>query len=294
MLVNAGLSDSTDESGNFTITGPLSVLSRARGVEQGGAFLSSGALYVPMSGAEDLTVTVFGPKGNTLAAKGIRSETSGIYRLDLRGILDHPMASGHAFVRARTGTVETTHRIAVVSGHAAEIRTSLAGPAGAPSPLGKRSAVDELLVKKTGFLRKRVPVDSYTESVSEPIALTAPDGDAAHTMRIIYPNGGESFRVGDTVVVEVDADPAKGWRAVLELSWDGGMNWVTIIEEHFATPATVPFAVPDSVQWITEEGGRVVVKNVSPVSDQCMVKAYEYENYDITDVSDGMFTIGDE
>jgi hypothetical protein len=109
---------------------------------------------------------------------------------------------------------------------------------------------------------------------------------------VIYPNGGETFAVGETVTV-VTASSAAGSVTALRIKIERSeyplpglneqFNPVVDPEHSFVIPATFTERV-----W-TDTG--VVTLTVSSVSDECLIQLFNYSMPEEYDESDGFFSI---
>jgi len=94
---------------------------------------------------------------------------------------------------------------------------------------------------------------------------------------IISPKANETYRVGDTIVVEWKVDDDNiSQGIVVEFSLTGA-KWIQISRGE-ALPNTTT-----KIEWIIEDSiryydyGKDGWANISPVSDSCRIKVYEYD-----------------
>lgn len=134
--------------------------------------------------------------------------------------------------------------------------------------------------------KSSVVIDHCNEDTSEKPLPYNPDTDFFNPhYKIKYPNGGEIFKVGDKVTVEV-ASSREG-NAILNISYDNGLNWVQVpgltrsINPLYDTKIT--FTIPDSVTI-----GR---KKISTNSETCYLQLMDYGNSNFNDISDSPFSI---
>jgi hypothetical protein len=114
--------------------------------------------------------------------------------------------------------------------------------------------------------------ECVTSDLSDPI-----------TMEVRHPNGGETFRIGQTITMGFCSDDALRCRFIEtapDISVDGGMTWhqLDITPDYICT-----WAIPATITG--EEG------TVSLLSDQCMIRLMCYDEFDNYDISDGTFSI---
>lgn len=104
--------------------------------------------------------------------------------------------------------------------------------------------------------------------------------------KIIYPNGGETFVVGQQCTVKVTA--LRNGNAMLNITFNNGLNWDLLPGlNHSINPAfdtLIVFTIPDSVSI-----GRG--RKISTVSDNCWIQLLDYGNPNFEDMSDGPFSI---
>ncbi|NLE02871.1 MAG: hypothetical protein GX640_23635 [Fibrobacter sp.] len=103
--------------------------------------------------------------------------------------------------------------------------------------------------------------------------------------KVIKPNGGEVFTVGEQCTVWISA--AKEANANINISYDRGISWNQLPGlDHSVNPmrdSLIIFTIPDSVF-----DGEMMV---STVSNQCLIQIFDYGNSSYRDKSDSTFSI---
>ncbi|NLL13319.1 MAG: hypothetical protein GX267_07940 [Fibrobacter sp.] len=104
--------------------------------------------------------------------------------------------------------------------------------------------------------------------------------------KILYPNGGEAFVVGQQCTVKVTT--IRSGNAMLNITFNDGLNWSLLPGlDRSINPAIdtqIVFTIPDSVSV-----GRG--KKISTVSDNCWIEILDYGNSNFKDLTDGPFSI---
>jgi hypothetical protein len=115
---------------------------------------------------------------------------------------------------------------------------------------------------------------------------TAPPADANAKITLTGPKGGQSFKVGDSLVVTwtYKADDPDAVNAVdPQISLDGGMNWAFLRREGSIPPASVLWG---RFAWkITPTVALVSGASVSSVSNNVLVRVEQYSTHDETKIS---------
>lgn len=127
---------------------------------------------------------------------------------------------------------------------------------------------------------------SIGEALCDPIDTT----DEIH-FRVIYPNGGEMLRVGDTVDIRVcseDPDLHLLGEAAVELSVDGGINWLAVTGTVSLDESVLTHVIPETYLGYDENNNEI---SVDAVSDNCRIRISSYTVAQDFDVSDGTFRI---
>ncbi len=109
--------------------------------------------------------------------------------------------------------------------------------------------------------------------------------------RVIYPNGGEQFRVGDTVDIQVcseDPDLHLLGEAAVEITVDGGINWLAVTGTVSRDESIVTHVIPATYLGYDENNNEI---SVSAVSDNCRIRINSYIVPQDYDISDGAFRI---
>jgi hypothetical protein len=127
---------------------------------------------------------------------------------------------------------------------------------------------------------------SMAEALCDQIDTT----DDIH-FRVIYPNGGELFRVGDTVDIQVcseDPDLHLLGEAAVELSVDGGINWLAVTGTVSPDESIITHVIPPTYLGYDENNNEI---SVDAVSDNCRIRINSYVAPQDYDISDGSFRI---
>jgi hypothetical protein len=98
-------------------------------------------------------------------------------------------------------------------------------------------------------------------------------------VRVVAPNGGEGYAVGQTLTVRWESSDANAYY-VVQVSMDDGLSWHSITAEGGVSGGSFEWTIPDQVD------------GVSTTSSQCRIKLYDYAKQSNTDVSDAAFGIG--
>lgn len=106
------------------------------------------------------------------------------------------------------------------------------------------------------------------------------------TVRVVSPNGGESFFVGDEMTVSWQADLQLVYDVNVELSADNGKTWKVLNTDGSLQPNTDNGG---AWTWTVKES----VDGMTAVSDKCLVRVVEYLEGKYSDVSDGPFVIAE-
>ncbi len=131
--------------------------------------------------------------------------------------------------------------------------------------------------------------DSKSEKDDHSALCTEIDDTDNISYRVITPNGGEVFHVGQTMRIKVCSEDTVSSTlsdASLHISLDGGELWLPIISERNETNSVIDYVIPDSIQ----DGFDNTVH--STVSDNCLIRITDYRpELDDFDVSDAVFSI---
>lgn len=104
--------------------------------------------------------------------------------------------------------------------------------------------------------------------------------------KILYPNGGETFVVGQQCTVKVTT--IRQGNAMLNVTFNNGLNWDLLpgLDRSInpAIDSLIVFTIPDSVSIGTG-------KKISTVSDNCWLQIIDYGNPNFNDLSDAPFSI---
>jgi hypothetical protein len=104
--------------------------------------------------------------------------------------------------------------------------------------------------------------------------------------KILYPNGGETFMVGQQCTVKVTT--IRNGNAMLNITFNNGLNWDLLpgLDRSInpAIDSLIVFTIPDSVS--IGKG-----KKISTVSDYCWLQIMDYGNPNFKDLSDAPFSI---
>lgn len=128
-------------------------------------------------------------------------------------------------------------------------------------------------------------------SIPFSIINQAPQGSVDYGIRVVSPNGGESFTIGDTMNITLKCDTTEDFRAAVFLSVDNGINYYSLFQDETvwldtikSRTATVQWAIPES---LTYDNGT----KASTVSSKCRIKIYDYIDDEKIDISDNVFSI---
>lgn len=123
------------------------------------------------------------------------------------------------------------------------------------------------------------------------VAYSAPDtGDS---MRVLYPNGGEIFSIGDTMPIAWRGGKTTFTGAVIELSTDRGLTWMQINNDS-GMSVTDPrwgfcaWKVPSQLFNPDAGTGGAMVPTASGA---CLLRLRDYTDKNLSDRSDAVFTI---
>jgi hypothetical protein len=111
------------------------------------------------------------------------------------------------------------------------------------------------------------------------------------TIRILSPNGGELYKMGDTISLRWRANTDSVTSAVLEISFDGGKIWITMNGTRTIHPyeddwGNLRYGIPDSLyDWANG-----ITVPVIPGSE-CLVRVRDYNRDYLADESDNFFTL---
>lgn len=125
------------------------------------------------------------------------------------------------------------------------------------------------------------------EDTSEKPVPYDPATDAFNpNYKIIYPNGGQSFAVGEQCVIKVTA--ARSGNAVINITYNNGLNWNQLPGLNRSInpiiDSVIVFTIPDSAS--IGKG-----KKISTISNNCWLQLIDYGNPNFNDISDGPFSI---
>jgi hypothetical protein len=116
-----------------------------------------------------------------------------------------------------------------------------------------------------------------------------PQGNASIT--VTAPNGGQVYAKGDTVAIMWTANSDSVTAAILEITFNDGMTWVSMLGNRSVHPfdadwGNCQWVIPDTLNDFAT-GKRVPVQ----ASDQCRIKIWDYNRTNIFDETDAPFTI---
>lgn len=109
--------------------------------------------------------------------------------------------------------------------------------------------------------------------------------------RVIYPNGGEVFRIGDTIDIRVcSEDPNLHLlgEAAIEITVDAGVRWLAVTGSVNADESVISHVIPPAYNGFDENFNEILV---NPVSDNCLIRISSYTVLEDMDHSDGSFKI---
>ncbi len=135
----------------------------------------------------------------------------------------------------------------------------------------------QLLLGNPVFRERDVLIDRNNVSRSRQ------DSDPDSIVRVLAPNGGERYGIGDTLKVHWEADPEEVFELLVMLSPDLGETWKLISSESIEnTTGSGVF------EWVIEPE----IDNLSLISERCLVLVAEYF-LPYHDISDAPFVIVD-
>jgi hypothetical protein len=219
-------------------------------------------------------------EGSTLTAAAVRSDT---LSAQTRVVFTKVAAQLAAPTLSPAGAVFDNEVIVTVTSDApgAQVYYTLDGTA--PSTNAHRYT-DPVRIDRTTLIK----ASAFQQGMrpSSPVwglYVTAQD-KAKGAGVVLYPNGGEQFRVGDTVVVRWQTfDPETFSAAVVEVSVDDGRNW------HGVNTRSNIHIQSDgwgNYTWVIP----AQLEGTAMASDACRLRVGEY-NGDVVDYSDGRFVI---
>jgi hypothetical protein len=108
-----------------------------------------------------------------------------------------------------------------------------------------------------------------------------------YSYKVLWPNGGETLFVGDTVLIKlcsVDPQEYDVVRIPPILTYDNGKSWITLGDVQ---------NVGNRVHWVVRDSLLDVFAGgmVSIMTDECRIRVQDYVDTDIYDDSDEPFTI---
>jgi hypothetical protein len=125
---------------------------------------------------------------------------------------------------------------------------------------------------------KSNPVSNSNPQKPEPVA-----GEIG---TLLSPNGGETYRVGDTISIQWDLVKDVS-QFEIRFSADEGLSWFNIAA---MTPG-MPDYDAQQFKWAIPDSIIIFPYAISTVSQKCMIQIAEYTVYDNSDVSDAGFAI---
>ncbi|MBD3393501.1 MAG: hypothetical protein GF418_15300 [Chitinivibrionales bacterium] len=148
---------------------------------------------------------------------------------------------------------------------------------------------------KSGESPAATVVIAITPVVADMICPHAPDGDVSNDpYRIVSPNGGEVYRIGDTITVHIHVNTNMNTNMTIVFGPDGlykftppGIGGFDAYEDSIQT-----FVVPEYFEqqvW-NPDIGDFEMEQISPVSDSCLMRVADYEDL-VRDYSDCYFAI---
>jgi hypothetical protein len=138
--------------------------------------------------------------------------------------------------------------------------------------------------KLTVFLTGDGGTDERTYSVVAPVEQTL--------LTVVGPNGGETYSVGDTLVVEWQTDSSVLTEVEVHLSINGARDWISLTGDKTVSAydpgwPRYRWVIPTEV---VDEGGTPVALHGS---SDCLIRVAPYDNQTVEpDISDGPFGIG--
>ncbi len=121
-------------------------------------------------------------------------------------------------------------------------------------------------------------------------------GDSTHSLRVLAPNGGETYHVGDTLAVHMGQAESDYYVVMVALSIDNSRSWLSLTNESAVSIAdqdTFRFVIPAVYETLVLEEGSLVMKEISLVSSTCLIQLSDYDDGEtgIRDISDAPFAI---
>jgi hypothetical protein len=144
-----------------------------------------------------------------------------------------------------------------------------------------------ILLKQTQTVKAIALIDSRKSPVSSALFTVH---YSTPSMKLLTPNGGETFRIGDTMNITWETIPGRTVWIMMELSVDGGKTWLLLdigghdgIKPDYSNWGNVRWVIPESLP--RGEG------EVSLISRNARLRLRSYFDQSETDVSDGSFAI---
>ena len=139
---------------------------------------------------------------------------------------------------------------------------------------------------------------SGVHDTSAPFTISSlPHASSSHSIRIVQPNGGETFHSGDSITVRLHVDTTDYQiDAVVQLSIDGGMKWhilndrkIPVDKIHFFSTVLIPDSL--IVAEYDPESATIISRKRPVASSNCLLKVEDYDRHDYFDISDNVFTV---
>lgn len=137
----------------------------------------------------------------------------------------------------------------------------------------------------SAFLLSVFIMSGCEESSTGPATNTGP---ANERLEVVSPNGGESYKVGQTVAItfKINADKVSG--AMLKVSIDDGKSWTAIVSKQ-VSPLSGGGNQTLKYDWVIGQEKNSVSYLDSNI--KCKLKISDYTDGTVFDVSNTVFTI---
>ncbi len=284
-LIGRAAVDTTDSVGAFQLT----EASAARQIPQ--AARSSGIsvrrdgarLFFTVDHEKALSVDVFTLAGKYLV--GRKLNPSGAVT-----VLPFEYAKSPLLIRVDDGVRTLLFKASGIDGAVAGgKRTSVVGTVGTSAMAAGSSYSDELVIEHSDFDPFSTPVSDSVGTLSLNIGFPywkCEGEETGKAFQVLWPNGGETLFVGDTVLLKFCAwypDEDDITKVPPAITTDGGVSWSNLEVTNVGN--RVYWVVQDSIYSVKED------KNIYLPSDACFIRISEYGNPFGHDNSDGTFVI---
>ncbi len=146
------------------------------------------------------------------------------------------------------------------------------------------------LTPDSAFICVYRATDNDNLSTTDTVLVWVVNDVTAELPRVVRPSGGETYRIGDTLEVELWPLPG-GVRIELEIGeYLLGLPGLDAAVEPSTTPVTA-FEIPDSLTYNGWTGSGFELIPVSVVSDSCKIHVSDYDQSHVYGQSAGYFGI---